>query len=140
MKKKLIIISVAFVGLVLAISGNSWAQRESVGQRHQDRGGHFQKWDKPAAHKFDRGRGQAYRRGDRHNRPAHRFRPHLQKRHQIHKQHRYWRPGLPKWHYWRHRRPAVMHRHYGSAGNAFQASAAVSDSGFLVSVGVSLNN
>ena len=140
MKKKLVIISVVFIGFVLAVTANSWAQRDSVGQRHQDRGGHSQKWDKPAAHKFDRGRGQDYRGGDRHNRPAHHFRPHLQKRHQIHKQHRYWRPGLPKWRYWRHRRPAVMHRHYGSAENAFQASAAVSDSGFLVSLGVSQNN
>jgi hypothetical protein len=140
MKKKFILIRVVLIGFVLAVTVNSWAQRDSVGQRHQDRGGNFQKWDKPAVQKFERDRGRVYRPGNPHNRPAHHFRPHLQKRHQIHKLHRYWRPGLPKWRYWRHHRPAVINRHYGSAENAFQASAAISDSGFAVSVGVSQTN
>ena len=135
--KKARIISVVLIGFVLAVSGNSWAQRESVGQRHPDRGGHFQKWDKPKVHKFDRDRGRVYRPGPPSHHPTHHFKPHMQKRHQIHKRHRYWRPGLPKWRYWRHHRPAVIHRHDGSAPNAFQASAAISDRGFAVSVGVS---
>lgn len=138
--KKTLIISVALIGLVVAVTGNSWAQRENVGQRHPDRGGQLQKWDKPKVHKFDRDRGRVYRRGTPPHHPNQYFRPHMQKRQQIHKLHRYWRPDLPKWRYRWHRRPAVIHKYYGSAENAFQASAAISDSGFAFSVGVSQTN
>jgi hypothetical protein len=79
MKKKIIIISVVLIGFFLAVSANSWAQRERGGDRrvdrsgdfqngdrsavhkfNQDRGGSFQKWDKPAVRKFKRDRGRAY--------------------------------------------------------------------------------
>jgi hypothetical protein len=138
--KKAFIISMALIGLVLAVTCNSWAQRESNGQRHPDRGSHFQKWDNPKVHKFDRDRNRVYRPGSPPHHPNPHFRPHIQKRHQIHKLRRHWRPGLPKWRYWRYRRPAVIHRHYGSAPNAFQTSATLSDSGFAVFVGVSQAN
>jgi hypothetical protein len=146
MKKKSIIICVVLIGFVLALTANSWAQRENVGKRHQNRGGNFQKWDKPAVHKFDRYRGRVSLPAKHRNRPVHYFKPHLKRRHQIYKLHRYWRPSLPRWRNWRHHRPAVIHKHYGSAESyvapeeAFQASAAVSDSGFSVSVGVSRTN
>jgi len=146
MRKKTVIISIVFVGFILAVTGNSWAQSDRVGQRHQDRGGNFQKWDKPAVQKFDRDRGRVSRPGQHLNRPVHYLKPNLQRHHQINKLHRYRRPGFPGWRNWRHHRPAVIHNHYGSAQSyaapekAFQASAAVFDSGFAVSVGVSRTN
>ena len=141
MKKKILIISVIFVGFMLAVNGSSWAERDRAGQGHQGHGGNFQKWDKPAVHKFDRNR--ISRPGKQLNRPVHYWKPKLQWRHQNPGLHRYRRPGLPKWRNWRHHRPTVIHTHYGSVGNyaapekALQASADVFDSGFAVSVGVS---
>jgi hypothetical protein len=146
MKKMIIIISVVLLGFVLAVAGNSWAQREKGGKRDGNRGGHFQKWNKPAIHNFKGDRARAYRPGKNPNRPVHYFRPTLHKRHPNHKRYRFWRPGHPGWRNWQHRRPAVIHKHYGSAegyavpAEAFYASAAVSDSGFAVSVGVNKTN
>ena len=93
MKKKIILISVVLIGFVLAVTANSWAQRERVGERHRDRGGHFQKWDKPAHHKFDRGHGRGFypKRHQQHYRPVHRFKP------KFHRRHHYGKPR-PKWH------------------------------------------
>lgn len=146
MKKKILIISIVFVGFILAVTANSWAQRDRAGQGHQDRGGNFQKWDKPAAHKFDRDRDRVSRPGKQFNRPAHYWKPKSKWRHQNPGLQRYWRPGVKNWRYRRYYRPAVIHKHYGSAERyaapeeAFQVSAAVSNSGFAVSVGAIQTN
>jgi hypothetical protein len=157
MKKKIIIISVVFIGFVLAITANSWAQRESAGKRHGDRGGHFQKWDKPAIHKFDRDRARRDHLRGHQNGPAKRFKPKFHKRHHYRAPHRFgpkyriWRHRptqrrpYPKRFFWRHRHSALNHsvRYYSTAESyavpeeAFLASASVSDSGFSVSIGVS---
>ena len=158
MKKKIIIISVVLIGFILALTANSWAQRERVGERHRDRGGQFEKWDKPAVHKFQRDRGRAYH-PKRHNyRPVHRFKPKFHRRHHNGGPHQKWhrnrhwrhrpiyRHGQPRRHYWQHHRRPVIHNYYSSAESytapedEFHASATVSDSGFSVSVGVSKTN
>jgi hypothetical protein len=160
MKKKIIIISVALISFVLALNANSWAQRESVGKHRKDRGGHFQKTDKPAVDKFDRDKGRAFHsRGHKYG-PAKRFKPKFHKGrvyrapHRYGPKYRFWRHRPmhrhvgPKRFFWRHRHSAVNHitNYYSTAENyavpeeAFQASAAVSDSGFSVSVGVSKTN
>jgi hypothetical protein len=159
MKKK-IIISVIFIGFVLALTANSWAQRESVGKRHGDRGGHSQKWDRPAVPKFDRDSGRAYHsRGNQYG-PVKRFKPKFHKRHLYRAPHRFgpkyrfWRHRptqrsvYPKRFFWQHRHSAVNHmtnyystaESYAAPEEAFQASAAVSDSGFSILVGVSKTN
>ena len=160
MKKKIILISVVLIGFVLAVSANSWAQRERVGERHRDRGGQFEKWDKPGHHKFDRGHGRGHyrKRHNHHYRPAHRFKPKFHRRHHYggphpkwhrnrHWRHRpYHRHGHPRWHRWRHHRRPVIHNYYSSTESysgpedEFHASATVSDDGFSVSVGVSKTN
>ena len=160
MKKKIILISVLLIGFVLAVTANSWAQRERVGERHRDRGGHYQKWDKPAHHKFDRGhsRGHHPKRHRDHYRPVHRFKPKFHRQHHFGGPHRKWhrnrhwrhrphhRHGHPRWRHWRHHRRPVIHNYYSNAESysgpedEFQASATVSDSGFSVSVGVSKTN
>ena len=142
MKKRIILISVVLIGFVLAVSANSWAEREEVGKRHRDGGGQFEKWDKPAVNKFQRDRGQVYHPKQRNYRPVHRFKP------KFHKGPHYGRPQ-PKWYRYRHwqdhRRP-VVHNYYSSVENytepedEFHASATVSDSGFVVSVGMSTTN
>ena len=144
MKKKIILISVVLIGFVLAVSANSWAQRERVGERHRDRGGRFEKWDKPAPHKFQRDRGRAHhpKRYHKNYRPVHRFKP------KFHRRLHHGRPH-PKWHryrHWRHHRRPVIHNYYSSVEryawpeDEFQASATVTESGFAVSVGVSKTN
>ena len=144
MKKKSILISVVLIGFVLAVTTNSWAQRERGGGHHRDRGGHFQKWDKPDHHKFDRGHGRGYniRRYHTPHRPVHRFKPKFHQRH-----HRpFYRHWQPRRHYWRHHLRPFIHNYYSSADryigpeDEFHASASVSDSGFSVSVGVSQTN
>ena len=132
MKKKIIIISVVLIGFVMVLTANSWAQRESIGKRQGDRSNHFQKWDKPANQKFNRG--QHYRAPQRFG-PKFRF-----LRHRPTNRHVY-----PKRFFWRHRHSAENHttNYYSTAESyalpeeAFMASAAVSDSGFSISVGVS---
>lgn len=167
MKKKIIIISVALIGFVLAVTANSWAQRERVGDRRvdrgaRDRGGHFQKWDKPEVHKFNRHRGRAYqpKRYHQQYRPAHRFKHKYNRRHHYRVPPRF-RPKFRPWRHrpvhrrghprpfkWRHRHSVVkeINNYYSSAESyaepqdEFQASATVSDSGFSVSVGVNKTN
>ena len=157
MKEKIIIISVALIGFVLAVTSNSWADRERVAKRYQDRSGHFQKSDNPAVYKFNRDRGQAYHPMRQPDRPVQHFTP------KFHQGDHYRAPYTfgPKYRHWRHRpadRPVYPqrffrpHRHavinqitnyYSNAEsdaaleNEFHASASVSDSGFSVSVGVS---
>ena len=160
MKKKIILISVALIGFVLAVSTNSWAQRERVGERHRDRGGRFEKWDKPAPHKFQRDRGRAHhpKRYHKNYRPVHRFKPKFHRRHHYGGPHQKWhrnrhwrhrpiyRPGHPGRHYWKHHRRPAIHNYYSNAESyawpedEFQASATVTESGFAVSVGVSKTN
>ena len=159
MKKKIILISVVLIGFVLTVTTNSWAQRERGGNRHRDRGGHFQEWDKPAHHKFDRGHGRGHypKRHPHHYRPPHRFNPKFKRGHHFGGPHRnlhryrHWRHrphhrhGHPRWHRWRHHRRPVIHNYYGGAErygpeDEFHASASVSESGFSVSVGVSKSN
>jgi hypothetical protein len=154
MKKKTIIICVVFIGFVLALTANSWAQRESAGKRQGDRSGHSQKWDKPAIHKFDRDRVRADHLKGQQNGPAKRFKPKFHKRpvyrapQQLGPKYRFWRHhrhGYPKRFFWNHRHSAVNHmtNYYSTAESyavpeeSFMASASVSDSGFSVSVGVS---
>ena len=160
MKKKIIIISVVMIGFAMMLTDSSWAQRENAGKRHGDRGGHSQKWDKPAIHKFDRDRVRADQLKGRQNGPAKRFKPKFHKGRVYRAPHRYGpkyrfrrhrpmhRHVGPKRFFWRHRHSAVNHitNYYSTAENyavpeeAFQASAAVSESGFSVSVGVSKTN
>jgi hypothetical protein len=167
MKKKIIIISVVLIGFFLAVTANSWAQRERGGDRRvdrggRDRGGQFQQWDKPAVHKFNRNSNRAYQptRNFHHNRPVQRFYPKFHKRHPYRVPPRF----RPKFGPWRHR-PVYRHGHprpfkwrhshsvvkeinnyyssaesYATAQDEFQASASVSDSGFSVAVGVSKIN
>ena len=151
MKKKIILISLLLIGFVLAVTANSWAQRERGRGHHGGRGGHFQEWDKPENHKFDRGNGRSYSPRRYHNPqgPVHRFKPKFHKRHRYGGPHRNWRHrpyyrhGHPRWHRWRHHRShhsrPLIHNYYSSE-DEFHASASVSDSGFSVSVGVSKTN
>ena len=150
MKKMIIISSVAIIGFVLAATTNSWAQRDRVGQRHQDRGGHSQKWDRPEVQEFNR----SQHRGDRHYRPEHRFRPGPRKpyhyrapqrswhkyRHWRHQPH--YRYGHPQPYYRRHPRAAVVdpYRSHAAPEEAFHAAASVSEGGFSVSIGISQMN
>lgn len=163
MKKKIIIISVVLIGFFLAVTANSWAQRERGGDRGgRDRGGQFQKWDKPAVHKFTRNSDRAYQPKDNshHYRPVQRFQPKYHKRHPYRVPPRF-RPNFRPWRHrpvyrrghprpfkWLHRHSVVkeINNYYSSAESyaepqdEFQASATVSDSGFSVSVGVSKTN
>ena len=155
MKKKIIIISVVLIGFVLAVTANSWAQRERGGDRRvdrggDDRGGQFQKWDKPAVHKFNRNPGQAYhRRGNpHHKRHPYRVTPRIRPNFRPWRHRPVYRHGHPRPFKWRHRHSVVkeINNYYSSAESyaapqdEFQASASVSDSGFSVSVGVSKTN
>ena len=155
MKKMIIIASVAIIGLVLAATTNSWAQRDSVGKRDQDRSGHFQKWNKSANQFYQPNPGRSSAPGIQHHRPAPRpapklYRPdHRREPQRFAPKHRNWphrpyyRPFAPKRHYWWHRHRAFKNRHYGKTEHhyapedAFSASAAISNTGFLVSIGVS---
>jgi hypothetical protein len=167
MKKKIIIISVVLIGFFLAVTANSWAQRERGGDRRvdrgdRDRGGQFQKLDKPAVHKFNRNSGQAYHpgRNPHHYRPEQRFKPEFHKRHHYRAPHRFgpkyrFRRHWPAYRHAPNKRFFRRHRHsvinqitnyyssaesYAEPQDEFQASATVSDSGFSVSVGVSKTN
>ena len=165
MKKKIIIISVVFIGFVLAVTANSWAQRERGGDRRVDRGGpdrdgQFQKWDKPVVHPFNHNRAQAYQPKGKRYRPVHRFNPKFHQRHPYRVPPRFqpnfrpwrhrpvYRYGHPRPFKWRHRHSVVKEinnyyssaESYAAAQDEFHASASVADSGFSVSVGVSKTN
>jgi hypothetical protein len=167
MKKKIIIISVVLIGFFLAVTANSWAQRERGGDRRvdrggRDRGGQFQQWDKPAVQKFNRSSDRAYQpaRNLHQSRPVQRFYPKFQKRHpyrippRLRPNFRLWRHrpvyrhGHPQPFKWRQSHSVVkeINNYYSSAESyatpqdEFQASATVSDSSFAVSVGVSKTN
>jgi hypothetical protein len=162
MKKKIIMISVVLIGFFLAVTANSWAQRERGSDRRVDRGGQFQKWDKPAVQKFNHNSDRTYKpkRNPQHYRPVQRFYPKFQKRHpyrvppRFRPNFRLWRHrpvyrrGHPRPFMWRHSHSVVKEinnyyssaESYAAAQDEFQASASVSDSGFSVAVGVSKIN
>ena len=56
MKKKIFIISVVLVGFIVAVAGNSWAQREKGGDRRINRGDQVQKWNGSKDRDVDRSR------------------------------------------------------------------------------------
>ncbi|MGD9238453.1 MAG: hypothetical protein PVG69_00430 [Desulfobacterales bacterium] len=164
MKKKIIIISVVWIGFIVALTTNSWAQRERGGDRRPDRGGRVEKFNGPADKNFDRNRFRDRDRGHHtrrdFNRPGPRF------KHKLHRRHPWRAPNRfrPKYRHWRHR-PVYRHGHprpffkrnrhsvvnqvnnyYSNAESdfapedEFSASASISDTGFSVSVGVSQTN
>jgi len=157
MKKKIIVISVAFIGFILAVTGNSWADRSRDGDRRQNRGVRSQEFSDRDDRHFKGYRVRGYHPSRRPYHPAHRFKPWFHKRHPYgvpnrfrpkfrHWRHhpRYWQ-GHPK-RFFRHHRHAVgkeinnYHHHAGSYAvplDEFHASAAASHTGFFVSVGVS---
>ena len=121
MKKIILIICVIMIGSILGLTSNSFASREMRGHHH-GRGGHYQKWHKPAFNKY----GRAWHKHNRwHRRPVY----------------RHGHPGR----YYRYPRRIVVqevNNYYDSAESyaypedEFNASASVSDSGFSFSVGV----
>ena len=164
MKKKIIIISVVWIGFIVALTSNSWAQRERVGDRRADRGNHFQKSNGSGGHDFDRDR--IRKRGPRnhsrqhYNRPGARFKSKFHKRHHYRAPYRH-RPKFRRWHrrpVYRHGRPGRFYRRphhsvvkeinnyyssaesYSESEDEFSASATISDSGFAFSVGVRETN
>jgi hypothetical protein len=163
MKKKIIIIGVVLIGFMVALTSNSWAQRERGGDRRPDRGDQFQTRNGSGDRDFDRDRFRErgprnhsgrnfYQPGPRfkskfhrpsHYRPSHRFKPKFHRRHGL----KFWR--------WRHRpvyrRPhhsvvKEINHYYSSAESypepedEFTASATITDTGFSVSVGVKETN
>ncbi len=124
MKKKIVIIGIALIALVVALTTNSWAARERGGDRRLHRGDRFEGTNDPAPDNFRRdrvrGRGPAdlprhdfNRPGPRfkhkyfkrhHYRPAHRFKHKYYRRHYYRPPHRF----RPKYRHWRHR-PVYRH-------------------------------
>jgi hypothetical protein len=90
MKKKIIIISVVWIGFIVALTSNSWAQRERVGDRRADRGNHFQKSNGSGGHDFDRDR--IRKRGPRNHSRQHYNRPGARFKSKFHKRHHYRAP------------------------------------------------
>ncbi len=155
MKKKILIISVVLIGFIVALTSNSWAQRERGGDRRSDRGNHFEKRNGSGDHDFDRDRIRD--RGPRNhsrrhfNRPAYRFKPKFYKRHPYRAPYRYrpkFRPGRHRPVYRRPHHSVVkeINNYYSSAESysepedEFSASATITDTGFAVSVGVRKTN
>ena len=151
MKKKILIISVVLIGFIVALTSNSWAQRERGGDRRSDRGNHFQKGNGSGDHDFDRDRIRD--RGPRNhsrrhfNRPGPRFKPKFQKRHPYRAPYRYrpkFRPGRHRPVYRRPHHSVVkeINNYYSSAESYFEAedefsaSATITDTGFAFTVGV----
>jgi len=122
MKKKFIIISVVLIGFIVALTSNSWAQRERGGEGRSDRGGRFEERSRPGDQDFDRGRVRDRDRGNhtrRHfNRPGTRFKPNFKHRpgyrfkQKLHRRHHYRAPHRyrPKFRP-RHHRPVYRQGH-----------------------------
>ena len=124
MKKKIIIISVVLIGFIVALTSNSWAERERGGDRRPDRGGRSEEFNGPGNQDFDRDRvrdrnpGNQTRRDfnrpgprfkhkfpkGRHSRPAYRSKPKFNRRHLRAVPNRF----RPKHRQWRHR-PVYRH-------------------------------
>jgi hypothetical protein len=114
MKKKIIIISVVLIGFIVALTSNSWAERERGGDRRPDRGGRSEEFNGPGNHDFDRDRVRDRDRGNHtrrdFNRPGPRFKhksprgrhygPAYRSKHKFNRRHNY-RPAYrskPKFH------------------------------------------
>ena len=132
MKKKIIIISVVLIGFIVALTGNSWAERERGGDRRPDRGGRSEEFNRPGNQDFDRDRVRDRHPGNqtrRHfDRPGPRFKPNFNKgnhyrpgyrsKHKFQRRHHRAVPNRfrPKYRHWRHRpvyrhgRPKPFHR------------------------------
>ena len=128
MKKKIIIISVVLIGVMAALTSNSWAKRDKGGGGHPDRGGRFEDFNRSGNHDSDRDRvrdrnPRNYTRRDfkrpepgfKHklhkgnpHRPVYRSGPKFHRRH--HDRPPYWHG--PKFRHWRHR-PVHRHGHPG---------------------------
>lgn len=145
MKKNIVIIGIALIGLVMVFSGNSWAAG--------NKGGPYQKWDRPSNFnsRADHGRSPAPRiqpnyperrfiprfKGPDQHRAPYRYAP----KYHLWRQRPFYRPFHPGWNYWRHHRGTVINRFYSGSGSygpgdEFSASAFISNTGFAVSVGV----
>ena len=164
MKKKIIMISVVLIGFIVALTTNSWAQRERGGDGRPDRGGRVEEFNGPGNQDFDRDRVRDRDRGNQtrrdFNRPAYRS------KHKFHRRYPWGVPNRfrPKYRHWRHR-PVYRHGHpkpffkrhrhsavnqvnnyysnaesYSEPEDEFSASASISDTGFSVSVGVRETN
>jgi hypothetical protein len=121
------------IGSILVLTNNSYAAREKR-NRYQDRGGHYQKWHKPAYDKH----GPAWR----HHLKRHPYRPADGIRH---KQYRWYLRPI-----YRHGHPGRFHQtvvreinnyyssteSYAEPEDEFSASASISDTGFSITVGV----
>ena len=138
MKKMILLISVAMIGSILALTSNSFAARERGGHHHYGRGGHYQKWNKPVYHKH------GWTGGHHHKlyySPAPRFRP----KYRPWRYRPVYRPSHPRRYYRRPHHTVVqeVNNYYSSAESyaapedEFTASASISDTGFSFSVGVS---
>jgi hypothetical protein len=124
MRKKIIIISVVLIGFIVALTSNSWAERERGGDRRPDRGGRSEEFNGPGNQDFDRDRvrdrnpgnqtrrhfnrpGPRFRHKSlkgRHYRPAYRSKPKFHRRHPRAVPNRF----RPKHRQWRHR-PVYRH-------------------------------
>ncbi len=131
MKKKILIVSIALIGLILVFTGHSFAASK--------KGGHYQKWDKPAAHHYAPDRG--HHPGSRPYLVKHRHGP---KHHGWHhprfhrRDHHRWVRGRP------HRTVVRQINNYYISDHGYyepqdhlSVDAFVSDTGFSISVGVS---
>lgn len=164
MKKKIIIISVVLIGFIVALSSNSWAQRERGGDRRPDGGNHFQKWKGSGDHNFDRdripNRGPRVQSKPHFNRPGSLVKSKFHKRQHYRPPYRY-KPKFKPWFHrpiYRHGYPNRFYRrphhsmvkeinnYYGSTESyyapedEFTASATITDTGFAFSVGVKETN
>ena len=121
MKKK-IVISVLLIGFIVALTSNSWAQRERGGDRRPDRGGRIEEFNRPADKDFDRDRDRGNHTRRDFNRPGPRFkhklhkgrhyRPAYRSKHKFHRRYPWGVPKRlrPKYRHWRHR-PVYRHGH-----------------------------
>lgn len=161
MKRKIIIISVVLIGFIVALSSNSWAQRERGDGPRPDGDRHFQERHGSGDRNFDRDRGPHNPPGRHFNRPGPRFKSKFQRPHHYRAPYRQW----PKFRPWRHR-PAYRHGHpwrriyrrpyhsavkqinnyysstesYSEPEDELTASATITDTGFAFSVGVRETN
>jgi hypothetical protein len=148
MKKNILIVATALIGLILIFTGNSWAAGPG--------GGRYQKWDKPSAPAYQPDRGRSLAPGIQHDPPVQRFIPRLNTR-DYHpapyrfapryrlRQHRpIMRPFQPKGFFEPRQHAVVNDIHsyprgvgpYYAPQDGFSAAATLSDTGFSVSVAV----
>jgi hypothetical protein len=150
MKKNIMLIFIALIGLILVFNGHSWAA--------SNKSGSYQKWHKSsnAFSQPDRSRNLA--RGIQYDRPEHRFIPRLHQPDNRRAPYRYapknrpwlrqpfYRPFHPNRYFWQHHHGSVNSNYYSIAeryyapADRFSAAAAISNTGFLFSVGVSETN